>query len=101
LHYLYEPETIHQCEAFHVCENDNIKGERRRNMEAGFDSVRFSKEQAAGNTQWLDANIPIQRRAIDEVTYQVLSSWKIAALSKTNCQLQVIELNKLQRKMKA
>jgi hypothetical protein len=64
-------------------------------------SVRFSKEQAAGNTQWLDANIPIQRHAIDEVTYQVLSSWKIAALGKTNCQLQVIELNKLQRKMKA
>jgi hypothetical protein len=49
----------------------------------------------------LDANIPIQRHAIDEVTYQVLSSWKIATLGKTNCQLQVIELNKLQRKMKA
>jgi hypothetical protein len=64
-------------------------------------SVMFSKEQAAGNTQWLDANIPIQRHAIKEVTYQVLSSWKIAALGKTNCQLQVIELNKLQRKMKA
>ncbi len=40
------------------------------------------------------SDLKIQRYARVEVTYQVLSSWKITTLCKANCKLQVVELTK-------